>query len=151
MQRRNLMIYEDIEIQNSKLFTSNKKILLVGIIQHKYDKFIDFYIKSHEELFLLSFYNNYPYKPFIECIELNNFSEYDFHLDEINDCNIYMIEKLNQELLDINITDKFINTNLFSLNLNDDDVFEKLINKNSSLIIEENVAKITNNSSAFEF
>lgn len=124
--------FEDIDIFQ-KDFT--KRISLFAAVVAPGDCFVDLYFKSHGKYYDLTYYFNYPEKPFIEMNIYNNSSELDFH--EKEKCKYYKIPKKDQEVHGLTLDVNEISCNLFTLSLTGKELNEILNHNTSNLEIDE--------------
>lgn len=112
-----------------------KRINLFAAVVAPDDCYIDLYFKSHGKYYDLTYFFNYPEKPFMEMNIYYNPSELDFH--EKENCKYYKIPKKDQIVhnLDYNINE--ISCNLFTLSLIGKDIYEIINKNNSNLEIDE--------------
>lgn len=124
-------MYEDDEILESEIFQKDftKKIKLFAIVKAPGDAYIDLYFKSHNKYYDLSFYNNYPEKPFTELNVYTNINDLDFHKKE--NCTYYKIDSKHQTLKYLKKDVNEISSNLFKLSLIGKDI-DDIINKGIS-------------------
>lgn len=132
------MYYNEDEFSEVEIFRDDftKKIKLFAVVRADGDSCIDLYFETHGKYYDLTFFNNYPYKPFLELLETDNINELDFHENE--NCEYYKIPKNLQGLNFLNISPSEISSDLFTLlRTQPYEISDLINNKKSCLIIDK--------------
>lgn len=123
---------DNIDFLNNKY---NYKVKVLGIIEVQYDAAIRFYLKSHENYYLFSFYNNNFNEPEITCEKFEDLNEcieqFKMDLDMFDVYNIYKCSS------NITLTDTSIECDLFKMDLKAMEPKDILLKKSKHLDIDE--------------